>query len=180
MKFAKETWVCSTLYYLSYLLTSITEQLKILNTHITQSFEDTQSKFDKCYDSLSKLCKLLIESTSAFNDDEDSKPYFYSDSTNISSLLTLNDPDIREGTGENESWCKIEKVQRVSDCKTTLKTHHCKSQSRAEVVTKCSKLLEMSIQGVRLSCKGLTTLMQFKTLYIELFQIMVTQVERVS
>lgn len=180
MKATNETWVCSPFHYLNYLLTSNTEQLKILNTYIPQRFEDTQSKFDKCYNSLSKLCKLLIQTTIGFNDDEDTRTSFLSDSINISSLSTLNnfnDHGVRERTQEAENWRKVGEVQGVSDCEIIDESHECESQSRAKAVTEYTKLLEICIQGVRESSEGLTRLMQLRTLYIELFQIMVTQLE---
>lgn len=63
------------------------------------------------------------------------------------------------------------------DSKPTAINHQCNSKRQKESNEECYSLLAMSAQGVKISSEGLTRLMQLKTLYIELFQILITQVE---
>lgn len=153
----------------------------MLNTHILQSFETFQSKFDESYNRLSSLCQYLLQNTSALNNHEDEASALYCSNMNShlpSTLVNLeNNEAVKNNQFKTNVGITIEKTQRLVDSKPTAINHQCNSKQQKESNEKCYSLLTMYVQGVKISSEGLTKLMQLKTLYIELFQILITQVE---
>lgn len=150
------------------------EQLKVLNGHIPQVYEKVQSEFELYYSEFSQELNLLIELFRHYHNSTTTATRT-PDQTFVELEEPHNNTDApRQPSTSSEMNIWIDPSQ--SSCSK-------KSNSSQSHTSQCSNEISFELQNVRRfnkcikpAVQSLTRLMQLRTLYIELFQIVSNQV----